>query len=49
VVKFGLPDLCPAMADFLHREVTYGTRVHTIGGPRRAGHNTELPFDKVQV
>ncbi|KAG1773720.1 hypothetical protein EV702DRAFT_1243118 [Suillus placidus] len=49
VVKFGLPDLHPAMADFLHREVTYGNCVHPIGGPRRAGHNTELLFDKVQV
>lgn len=48
-VKFGLPDLRPAMADFLHREVTYSTRVHAIGGPRRAGHNADLPFDKVQV
>ncbi|KAG1768243.1 hypothetical protein EV702DRAFT_979542, partial [Suillus placidus] len=48
-VKFGLPDLRLAMADFLHHEVTYGNRVHPIGGPRRAGHNTEVPFDKVQV
>ncbi|KAG1851431.1 hypothetical protein DFJ58DRAFT_728872 [Suillus subalutaceus] len=48
-VKFGLPDLRPAMANFLHREVTYGNLVHPIGGPRRAGHNAKLPFDKVQV
>jgi hypothetical protein len=49
VVKFGLPDLRPAMADFLHREVTHGNCVYPIGGPRRARHNTELLFDKVQV
>ncbi|KAG0693675.1 hypothetical protein DFH29DRAFT_881277 [Suillus ampliporus] len=48
-VKFGLPDLRPAMADFLHREVTYDNHIHPIGGPRRAAHNAELLFDKVQV
>ena len=49
-VKFGLPDLRPAIADFLHREATHGhNHVHAIGGPRRAGPTAELPFDKVQV
>ncbi|KAG1887913.1 uncharacterized protein F5891DRAFT_1132056 [Suillus fuscotomentosus] len=48
-IKFGLPDLRPAMADYLHREVTYSNHIHSIGGPRRAGHNAELPFHKVQV
>ncbi|KAG1717311.1 hypothetical protein EDB19DRAFT_1654258 [Suillus lakei] len=48
-IMFGLPDLRPAIADFLHREATYGNHIHSIGGPRRAVHGTELPFDKVQV
>ncbi|KAG2119808.1 uncharacterized protein F5147DRAFT_795944 [Suillus discolor] len=46
---FNLPDLRPALTDFLHREVTSGCCVHAIGGPRRAGPNAELPFDKLQV
>ncbi|KAG1720474.1 hypothetical protein EDB19DRAFT_1917942 [Suillus lakei] len=46
---FGLPDLQSAIADFLHREATYGNHIHSIGGPRRAVHGAELPFDKVQV
>ncbi|KAG2123438.1 hypothetical protein DEU56DRAFT_745404 [Suillus clintonianus] len=49
-VKFGLPDLRPAIADFLQREATYGHKhVHAIGGPRRAGPTAVLPFDKLQV
>ncbi|KAG2125423.1 hypothetical protein DEU56DRAFT_892650 [Suillus clintonianus] len=48
-IMFGLPDLRPAIADFLHREATYGNHIHSIGGPRRAAHGAELPFDKVQV
>ncbi|KAG1859222.1 hypothetical protein F4604DRAFT_1684696 [Suillus subluteus] len=48
-IMFGLPDLQPAIADFLHHEVTYGNHIHSIGGPRRAAHGAELPFDKVQV
>ncbi|KAG2091184.1 uncharacterized protein F5147DRAFT_748146 [Suillus discolor] len=46
-IKFGLPDLQPAIADFLQREATYGHQhVHSISGPRRAGSNAVLPFDK---
>ncbi|KAG2139639.1 uncharacterized protein EDB93DRAFT_1253055 [Suillus bovinus] len=48
-VTFNLPDLCPAIADFLHREETSGHRVHAISGPQRAGPEAELPFDKLQV
>ncbi|KAG1719323.1 hypothetical protein EDB19DRAFT_1919105 [Suillus lakei] len=48
-IMFGLPDLRPAIADFLHREATYGNHIHSIGGPRRAAHGAELPFDQVQV
>lgn len=49
-IRFGLPDLRPAIADFLHREATHGhNHVHAIGGPRRAGSAAVLLFDKVQV
>ncbi|KAG1838044.1 hypothetical protein DFJ58DRAFT_734059 [Suillus subalutaceus] len=42
-IKFGLPD-------FLRREDTHGRdHIHTIGGARRAGPTTPLPFDKLQV
>ncbi|KAG1855876.1 hypothetical protein C8R48DRAFT_776244 [Suillus tomentosus] len=46
-IKFGLPDLQPAIADFLQCEATYGHQhVHSISGPRRAGSTAVLPFDK---
>ncbi|KAG1730296.1 hypothetical protein EDB19DRAFT_1832046 [Suillus lakei] len=48
-IMFGLPDLRLAIADFLHCEATYSNHIHSIGGPRRAAHGAELPFDKVQV
>ncbi|KAG1785087.1 uncharacterized protein HD556DRAFT_1451053 [Suillus plorans] len=49
-VKFGLPDLQPAIADFLQHEATHGHQhIHAIGGPRRAGPTADLPFDKIQV
>ncbi|KAG1884486.1 uncharacterized protein F5891DRAFT_971192 [Suillus fuscotomentosus] len=49
-IKFGLPDLRPAIADFLRREATHGRdHIHTIGGARRAGPTASLPFDKLQV
>jgi hypothetical protein len=48
-VMFNLPDLRPALADFLHREETSEHRLHAISGPRRAGPEAELPFDKLQV
>src|SRR6267154_362851 len=49
-LKFGLPDLRPAIADFLSREAAHGQDfVHTIGGARRAGPTASLPFEKLQV
>ncbi|KAG2124666.1 hypothetical protein DEU56DRAFT_873241 [Suillus clintonianus] len=49
-IQFGLPDLRPAIADFLRQEATHGRdHIHTIGGTRRAGPTTPLPFDKLQV
>ncbi|KAG2122736.1 hypothetical protein DEU56DRAFT_745840 [Suillus clintonianus] len=49
-IKFGLPDLRPAIADFLQREATHGYQhVHAIGGPRRSGPTAALPFNTIQV
>ncbi|KAG1846443.1 hypothetical protein F4604DRAFT_1936430 [Suillus subluteus] len=49
-IKFALPDLQPAIADFLQWEATYGhAHIHVIGSPRRAGPTTILPFDEIQV
>ncbi|KAG1798271.1 uncharacterized protein HD556DRAFT_1440611 [Suillus plorans] len=49
-IKFGLPDLRPAIADFLHCEATHGRdHIHTSGGARRAGPTASLPFNKLQV
>ncbi|KAG2750292.1 hypothetical protein P692DRAFT_20873234 [Suillus brevipes Sb2] len=49
-IKFGLPDLQPAIADFHHCEDTHGYyHVHSLGGARRAGSNALLPFDKLQI
>ncbi|KAG2737634.1 hypothetical protein P692DRAFT_20883352 [Suillus brevipes Sb2] len=48
--KFALPDLRPAIADFLQQEATYGHgHVHVIGGPRRAGPTAILPFNKIEI
>ncbi|KAG1817873.1 hypothetical protein DFJ58DRAFT_888393 [Suillus subalutaceus] len=50
-IKFGLPDLRPAIADFLRREDTHG-RDHIPyywGGLEELGPTTPLPFDKLQV
>ncbi|KIK38770.1 hypothetical protein CY34DRAFT_25513 [Suillus luteus UH-Slu-Lm8-n1] len=49
-LKFEVPDLQPAIADFLSREAAHGQDfVHTIGGARRAGPTALLPFEKLQV
>ncbi|KAG2122771.1 hypothetical protein DEU56DRAFT_873558 [Suillus clintonianus] len=49
-LKFGLPDLRPALTDFLSREATHGQHyVHSIGGGRRAGPHAQLPFENLQV
>ncbi|KAG0692318.1 hypothetical protein DFH29DRAFT_1008888 [Suillus ampliporus] len=42
--------LQPALANFLHCEASCRhDHVHVVGGPRRAGPNATLPFEKVQV
>ncbi|KAG1836838.1 hypothetical protein DFJ58DRAFT_734722, partial [Suillus subalutaceus] len=49
-LKFDVPDLRPAIADFLSREAAHGQDyVHTIGGARRAKPTASLPFEKLQV
>ncbi|KAG2156558.1 uncharacterized protein EDB93DRAFT_1247267 [Suillus bovinus] len=49
-LKFGLPDLRPAIADFLGHEAAHGLDfVHMIGGAKRAGPTASLPFEKIQV
>ncbi|KAG1829540.1 hypothetical protein DFJ58DRAFT_848691 [Suillus subalutaceus] len=49
-LKFDVPDLRPAIADFLGREAAHGQDyVHTIGGARRAKPTASLPFEKLQV
>ncbi|KAG1745488.1 uncharacterized protein EDB91DRAFT_1236361 [Suillus paluster] len=49
-LKFGLPDLRPAIADFLSCEAAHGQDfVHIIRGARRAVPATSLPFEKLQV
>ncbi|KAG1883387.1 hypothetical protein F4604DRAFT_1920588 [Suillus subluteus] len=49
-IKFGLPDLRPAIADFLRREDAHGYHhVHPLGGARRAGSDASLPFDNLQI
>lgn len=49
-VRFGLPDLRSAIADYLQCEATFGhNHIHLIGGPRRAEPSAILPFDRLQV
>ncbi|KAG1897426.1 uncharacterized protein F5891DRAFT_1129905 [Suillus fuscotomentosus] len=49
-LKFGLPDLRSAFADFLCREDTHGYgHIHPLGGARRAGSNASLPFNELQI
>ncbi|KAF8425727.1 hypothetical protein L210DRAFT_3421137 [Boletus edulis BED1] len=48
--RFGLPDLRPALADFLQREAQFGAGfVHPIGGQRRGSRYSNLPFTELQV
>jgi Plavaka transposase len=47
-LKFQLPDLRPALADYLQR-VFEGVNFHTVGGRRRAAPRCQLPFQKLEV
>ena len=44
---FSLPDLRPAISDYLHRCTNQGD--HNITGRRRASLNCNLPLDRVQI
>lgn len=46
--KYGIPDLRPALADYLQR-IKYGTKVFSVGGRRTASGACDLPFDLLQV
>ena len=45
---FGLPNLHPALADFLQR-LTENPTVHVMGGCQRALSGCSLPFEMLQV
>ena len=48
--KYGLPDLVPALTDFLNKEKACGpSAVHSVGGQRRASTTSSLPFNEAQV
>ena len=48
--KYCLPDLLPALTDFLNKEKACGPgAVHSIGGQRRASTTSSLPFNEAQV
>ncbi|KAF8419490.1 hypothetical protein L210DRAFT_3366672, partial [Boletus edulis BED1] len=46
---FNIPDLCPAIADYLGREGPYAQNFHSFGGQRRAHADVHLPFSEIQV
>ncbi|KAF8120728.1 hypothetical protein EV363DRAFT_1407065 [Boletus edulis] len=46
---FNIPDLCPAIADYLGREGPYTQNFHSFGGQRRAHADVHLPFSEIQV
>ncbi|KAG2080578.1 uncharacterized protein F5147DRAFT_749292 [Suillus discolor] len=49
-LRFGLPDLQPAITDFLRHEDIHGYgHVHPLGGARRAVCNASLPFEQLQI
>jgi hypothetical protein len=49
VEKFGLPDLCPALADFMHRYAPGDSITYAIGGRRRVAVPNDFNGAKVQV
>jgi hypothetical protein len=48
-ITFGLPDLRPALADYVQRLKIGSHFTHKIGGRRTAGPTALLPFKEVQV
>ena len=47
--KFGLPDLRPALVDFMYRYAPEISDSYTIGGRRRAAASDSLEFSKIEV
>ena len=47
--KFGLPDLRPALVDFMHRYAPEISDGYMIGGRRRAAASDSLEFSKIKV
>lgn len=48
-VKFGLPDLRPALADYIQRTRNLQSATFKIGQRRSAHSKPELPFDRLRV
>lgn len=46
---FDLPDLRPAIADYLAREGSFTENFHSFGGQRRAREDAHLPFSDIQI
>ncbi|KAF8121699.1 hypothetical protein EV363DRAFT_1405629 [Boletus edulis] len=46
---FNIPDLCPAIADYLGCEGPYTQNFHSFGGQPRAHADVHLPFSEIQV
>ena len=47
--KFGLPDLCPALADFMHHYALDISDSYTIEGQRWAAASNSFEFSKIEV
>ena len=46
---FNIPDLCPAITDYLGCEGPYAQNFHSFGGQRCVHAGAHLPFSKIQV
>jgi Plavaka transposase len=46
---FDIPDLRPAIADYLAREGSFAQKFHSFGGQRRAREEVHLPISDIQV
>ena len=47
--KFGLPDLCPTLTDFLCHYMPDNSANYVIGGRQRAAANTDINFSKIEI
>lgn len=46
---FELPDLCGALADYIHHKQNFPQNLHTFGGQRRSPADAYLPFKDLHV